>query len=594
MTNIFEWNLIDRPKEKGTGKRTCPSCSAGRKNKADKCLYVNFNDGVAKCFNCDALSFKTSTNTTFTEKTYKTPPKSFKTIKDDSIAKQYFKNRGISAETLSKLYVTFETYYQPQLKSEVDNIVFNYYENSNLVNKKYRGKNKSFTQTTGGKPIFYNINSIIGCDEVYICEGEIDVLSLVEIGIKNAISVPNGANDNDEYWINCKEQLKHVKKYIIATDKDEKGIQLRNNIAQRVGRYRCSFIEFEGKDANEDLVSGVLKETIKNQQHFKVNDTFRVSDLMGGILDLYDNGLPDTLQLTSSWSRDFNKIFSVLNNQLTTTTGIPSHGKSNWIDWYVFNLINDNNLKGSWFSPEHSPNEMYQTNMIEKIVGKPFWKGKENHNVSRITKEEIAEYKEWAEEKIYLTSSEEDVPTWDWLFEKFKEQMFSFGINVFVIDAWNKVLLPQGNKLDETNKVLTKLTSFCQRNNVNIFLIAHPTKMQKDDSTGLYKIPSLYDVSGSADFRNQTHNGLTVYRYFDDENTGAPGYTKVLNTKTKFNFQGEIGKSIDFMYVPENGRFYPDGYQGDRYSPIYKTESKVIKPKEDLTKHLPDDLQGLF
>ena len=56
-----------------------------------------------------------------------------------------------------------------------------------------------------GKPIFLTINSVIGVDEVYIVEGEFDVLALHQVGIKNAISVPNGANDNDNYWINLEK-----------------------------------------------------------------------------------------------------------------------------------------------------------------------------------------------------------------------------------------------------------------------------------------------------------------------------------------------------------------------------------------------------
>ena len=56
--------------------------------------------------------------------------------------------------------------------------------------------------------------------------------------------------------------------------------------------------------------------------------------------------------------------------------------------------------------------------------------------------------------------------------------MYTFGIDIFVIDAFNKLQLPKGNKLDEINKVLTKLTMFAQMHNVIIFLVAHPTKMK--------------------------------------------------------------------------------------------------------------------
>jgi twinkle protein len=88
---------------------------------------------------------------------------------------------------------------------------------------------------------------------------------------------------------------------------------------------------------------------------------------------------------------------------------------------------------------------------------------------------------------------------------------------------------------------------------VVVLLIAHPTKMKKDDA-GVYNTPSLYDVSGSADFRNQTHNGFAIHRYFEDEK--GSGYTKFINLKTKFQFQGNIGAESSFNYDVDNSRYY--------------------------------------
>jgi len=156
---------------------------------------------------------------------------------------------------------------------------------------------------------------------------------------------------------------------------------------------------------------------------------------MDGIMDLYRNGLPKTLTIENkSFGTDFNKVFSPMLGQVTTITGIPSGGKSNFNDWYVINLINEYKLKGSWFSPEHSPMELYQTNLIEKVTGRNFY---EKQGGKRITEEGILEYNEWAKDKIYLTDCEDgEAPTWTWLMDKFKEQLYSYGINIFVIDVF--------------------------------------------------------------------------------------------------------------------------------------------------------------
>jgi twinkle protein len=85
--------------------------------------------------------------------------------------------------------------------------------------------------------------------------------------------------------------------------------------------------------------------------------------------------------------------------------------------------------------------------------------------------------------------------------------------------------------------------------------------MKKDDSTGKYEVPDLYSVSGSADFRNQTHNGLCVHREFGNDN--EDGYTMVYNLKTKYDFQGTITAGCKFNWNNKNRRFYTDGAESN-------------------------------
>lgn len=559
MNNIFEWETIQTKRSRtGIQKTVCPVCSHDRKKKNDPCLYVNFNSGVAKCYNCDSLSFdpekslKTSVNA---KKEYSPIIQEWKnyTNLSDGLVKWFRDVRKISQNTLSQFGITEEKHFQPAQSKEMNNTVFNYFEGEKLVNKKYRSGTKDFTQTKGGKPILYNINSVIGQEEVYICEGEIDVLSLYEIGIYNAVSLPNGANDNDEYWINSEQYLSDVKNFIICTDNDEKGILIREKIAQRLGRFRCTYIEFENKDANGDLQEGKLAQNIKKRNRFNIGGTFTSFDMLDDILRLYSSGVPKTISPKKSVFGNLHEKFSIMLGQLTTITGIPSHGKSSFVDWYVLNLVHEFEMKASIFSPEHSPLELFMSKHIRLAIGKPFF-GKD-----KVSENDIFRFVEWSKEKLYYTTQEQSkTPDWDWLMEKMKDQMFTYGINFFVIDAWNKVQMPKGlSGKDGIDQTLTRLTSFCQTYNVHIFLIAHPTKMKKLEKTGKYEMPTLYDVSGSADFKNQTHNGFTIYREFADEN--SEGFTTFSVQKIKFDFQGEIGCDFKFNYHLPTGRYYVDG-----------------------------------
>lgn len=573
MANIQNWDLLELRKTSGHEKIKCPICTDTRKNKNDKSLSVWHNNGTAKCFNdgCNALFFRDSVQKSIIQNNYTLPSQEWKnyTNLSDSMVKWCEEKRKINQFTLKQFNITEEKYYQPSLNKEVTNIVFNYFESDTLVNKKYRSGDKKFTQSKNGKPIFYNINSIIGETEAYIVEGEFDVLAFYEIGITNVISIPNGANDNDNYWLNSEKYVKDIKKFYIATDNDESGNNVAEKIVQRLGRWRCERVIFDGKDANDDLISGVLNKSIYNRKKYPISGTFTSEDLLEKMIELHNNGLPNCLEFKNPTLQPLNNIFKLMFGHLCIGTGIPSHGKSNFTEWMVLNYLLENDLKASFFSPEHQPMELHYSTFVQKVIGKNYFY--EINGTPRVSKGEIMQFHNWANQKLYLTSPEVgEYANWDWLFDKFKEQLISFGINIFVVDAWNKVEF-NNNKPERENigRTLSRLTQFAQQNNVLIIVIAHPTKMKREN--GVYESPTLYDVSGSADFRNQTHDGFCIYRYFEND-----GYTYFKNLKTKYSFQGDIGAQVDFDYHIPSGRYYLRHGQPQDYNLLEKMKQDEL------------------
>lgn len=549
---MINWNDIDlKNKTKGKAKLLCPNCSESRKKKKEPCLSVDIDQGLAKCWNCEEVSVRDYKEV---EKKYDLPNqewRNYTNISDKLV--NWFKSRGISQKTIIECKITEEKKYQPALQKEVNNLVFNYFDGNNLVNKKYRSGNKTFTQEKNAKKIFYGVNDIIGEDVCYIVEGEMDKLALWEIGIKNCISVPNGAKDSSNYFENCEQYLKGIKTFYIAVDMDEDGKNCEKDLIKRLGKHKCKRVNFKNKDANDDLKESalVLEGSLKNITDYPVDGTFTAKDIEEDIYYFYENGYDAPLRPNKNFKR-FNEVFSPLRGQLVTVTGIPSHGKSNFIEWYCLNLISESNLKLSLYSPEHFPMAQHQSIFAQKFIGKPFLY--DTSGVKRMSKKEVETFINWSKDKIYLTIPEKSSPpNWDWLFNKFEEQLYRYGIDVFIIDAWNKVKMKDGS-LYEINDILSRLTLFCQMHGVVIFLIAHPTKMRKDEKSGQYILPTLYDVKGSGDFYDQSHCGLTVYRVFDSEN--EEGYTKVVTTKIKYNHQGQINSETIFKYDKPSGRFY--------------------------------------
>ena len=148
--------------------------------------------------------------------------------------------------------------YMPQTGKSENTIQFNYIVGDELVNVKYRDGRKNFKLYKGAEKVFYNINSTVGYDTCVITEGEMDVLALHEAGIKNAISVPNGAtlnSNNLDYLDNCIDYFEDKEKVILAVDNDEPGIALQQELIRRLGAEVCFLTTFEDcKDANDYLI----------------------------------------------------------------------------------------------------------------------------------------------------------------------------------------------------------------------------------------------------------------------------------------------------------------------------------------------------
>jgi twinkle protein len=203
---IDEFNQYDL--EVGKTQGTCPLCSHTRKpeHKKLKCASYDWERGLGTCHNCNqTFQLHTYQRVGTAEKDYVIPDVEPILVQNEKVV-AWFDGRGISLQTLKDLRISEGLEFMPQTGKQENTIQFNYYIGSQLVNIKYRDGRKNFKLYKGAEKIFYNINASIGYNTVIIVEGEMDVLSFHEAGIKNVISVPNGAtltNNNLDYLDNC-------------------------------------------------------------------------------------------------------------------------------------------------------------------------------------------------------------------------------------------------------------------------------------------------------------------------------------------------------------------------------------------------------
>tara|TARA_R110000824_G_scaffold144529_1_gene312479 strand:- start:1229 stop:2926 length:1698 start_codon:yes stop_codon:yes gene_type:complete len=550
----------------GQVKTKCPKCSQDRKKKTDPCLSVNIDEGVWNCHNCGWTGGLKKENNYMQEKNY-ILPQAITTPKYSDKLIGWFISRGISKQTVIDNRIGEGKEYMPQLSKEVTTIQFKYYRNSQLINIKYRDAAKNFKLVKDAERVMYGLDDLLGKKEVIIVEGEMDKLAFYEAGFKNCVSVPNGASNLKMEYL--KDFPENLEKVYLAVDNDEPGKKLQDELSRRIGRDICYRVTYPDgcKDINDVLVhhnKGVVKDCINKAQIYPLEGVLNVNDFNVDIDALYENGLDRGATINH---KSFDNFFSFASSQLTVITGIPTHGKSNFLEHLAMRLSSQHGWKFGVFSPEHYPMQLHFSVLAEKLIGKSFRK---ITRYDRMTKNELHSAKNFISEHFHWIRPDGDVYTIDAILETAKGLIRRHGINALIIDPYNKINANIGgeNETNFINKFLTKLTIFKQKYDIHIFLVAHPRKMQKQDN-GMYDVPTLYDVAGSANFYNQVDNGITVYRDFKQQ------LTRVLVQKVKFRHIGELGEA-QFKYNLQNGRYSEMGETLDNKSYLQRDVQKTI------------------
>lgn len=563
----YESHGIEIPNGRTSGQvyAICPKCSADRKKKKVKCLGINLDKKIWNCVHCGWKGFlKTEEKKIYIKPTTRTnnTPLSDKAVK-------WMQQRGVGQQTLIEMKISEGLEWMPQTEKEENTIQFNYFKNEELCNIKYRTGAKAFKMFKDAELIFYNLDCLKRSDSVYIVEGEMDCLSLIECDVKNVISVPNGANKNTnnlQYVDNCIDFFENIKEIYLATDTDIAGRNLQEDLALRFGKERCFRIDFRDcKDANEYLLKYgkiMLLEALKCKTAYPLEGIFTISDISDEIDDMYVNGLEKgkTIGLDGH-----DKGISFVKGYTAVITGIPSHGKSEYLDFILMKMNLLHGWKGGFYSPENRPLKLHFSKMAEKLTGKN-WDG--NY---RMSLEELSDAKNYLNEKVWFIKPPLEF-TIDNIFKSVKQLISRYGIDYYVIDAWNKLEHRyEGSETKYIGETLDMIGNFNETNKVIGFIVAHPTKIQKDKNTGAYQVPTLYDIAGSANFFNKADIGICVYRDFDLK------ITNIYFQKVKFKHWGE-GNFVTLKYNIDSGRYYEDF--DDRANWIYcppKIETKNIQ-----------------
>lgn len=547
---------------------TCPECSGRRKKSTAKCLSVNVDKGVWLCAHC-GWSGGLGTGAKAGEpleygaplgpKTYQAPrpiPAVVTPSLWQKMAAWFADERGIPESVLLRHHITVVTQWCKVCEEQTSHVLFPYFRDGEHVNTKHRCVRKHFRMEPGAERILYGLPDVVGADTVVIVEGEIDKLSCEVAGFPNTVSVPDGAPSPEaknyhskfSFLESAQVVFETAKRVVIAVDADGPGQTLQDELARRIGKEKCRLVVWPVgiKDANECLMqigAAELRRLIEAAEPVRIDGIWTVDDLTAELDDLYEHGFDRGV--TTGW-HGFDKLYRPRLGLVTMVTGIPSHGKSAFLDAMLVNLAVRHGWPIAICSPENQPIVRHLAGIMARYMDKPFHDGA----TIRMTPDERRQAQEWAGQ--YFAFVLPEAPTVDAILERVKAVVYRMGAKGVVLDPWNEIehSRPQWqNETEYVSQCLSKLRRFARMHDVHLWIVAHPTKMLKNQD-GTEPVPSLWDISGSANFRNKADYGLSVWRNIQED--GAPVQIHV--TKVRFAETGELGRA-DFWFDRVTGRY---------------------------------------
>jgi len=574
MKNFSDFGIDLNGRSGEEVKTTCPQCSHTRKKKNYPCLNVNTEKGVWHCHHCGWSgglgSGVINRSAPPNRRVYHRPEFRPAVLSDNAIT--FLTKRGITTDVLIRNRIALERVWMPQIEEEVQAIAFPYFKAGEIVNVKYRDSQKNFRQVAGAEKIVYKYDDI--AEITIICEGEMDALSLEVAGFRNAISVPDGAPTPESKNLELKfeflddERFDQVKQFVLAVDNDEPGKKLEDELARRLGRDKCMRVTWpEGcKDANEVLMrhgAEALRHCIEDAKAFPVEGVFSISDIEDDINNMLEFGM--IKGEPTGWD-SVNGLYTPAPGQWTLVTGIPSMGKSEWLDALAVNIAENAGWVFGVCSPENQPISWHAAKLIEKRMNERLVAG-------RVNQAKFHEAKAWLNEHFHFIMPEE--PTLDSVLAKAKVLVRRHGMKGLIIDPYNELdHTKRKDGVNETEYVstfLTQLRKFARENSIHVWLVAHPAKLMKEKN-GEYPVPDGYTVSGSAHFYNKADNIVAVHR--DVRNPQAP--TEVHVQKIRSRWLGRRGTAF-LQWQSNSGRFREfDG----AYSPPSAAQYQAAKDGE--------------
>lgn len=531
----------------GQHREVCPFCTPERRKKSIRDLSITVDaDGYAyTCHHCGETGGEQRRKPQpIRRRTL--PMTSSAPVKNDAASDMlsWLEGRGISPETAEKSGVYQATCYFGRLQKETQAITFPYRNSQGTAYAyKLRSLSDKDFSAKGAAQTFFLSHLVTDWTEIVIAEGEMDALSLLEAGVKNPLSIPNGALNapinGDSFKLRYLElhadQIEQAGRVVLFLDGDDPGRTTAEEIARRIGKTKCWAVSppKDCKDANDVLIkhgAAFLKKLVDEAQPWPVEGLYSVDHYTDQVMAAWAAGLQ---RGEDTGLRALDDLYSVVPGQLTVVTGYPGSGKSELVDDMMVHLAETKGWSFAVCSFENEP-RLHIAKLCSKYIGKPFFQS----SVGRMDDTQRDRALSFVSSHFsFIHSSDGELASLDSIIDRLRAAVLRYGINGAVIDPYNYIAKPKDTAETEwISTMLSRVRSFAAANGIHVWFVAHPTKSPQT-ADGKLPVPKGNAISGSAAWWAKADMGITVHR---PDPIGSAS-TEIHVWKVRHGWTGRIG-----------------------------------------------------
>lgn len=416
-----------------------------------------------------------------------------------------------------------------------------------LVNYKFRSYEgqKRFEKWKGAPNLLFNLDSLENhYESVMICEAELDVMTLWQLGYEVAIGTGTAGRNLDD---DARERLARFDEVLIAYDSDRAGEDGAEKLAGQLGRYRCGRVKFPDKDVNDCLRNGrsveEIKTYIEGAQAYQHSSVKHIGDFEAELWELKKGDSEKVLGRQSMWHGVNNLIAGWRAGEVTVVTGDTGSGKTTWTTACAWDQSkgdpgDSRDGVGTLIASFEMPSRDTARKLVSMEAGKSFvdMDNVDLHNAMSNLRSR----------NIFFVDHYGEIPLDD-LRDAIEYGVRRYGLWYVVVDHLHFML--EGSPEKERymiDKTMRAIKSWALKLQVHIVLVVHPSKLRTDIEGVPLKV-ELNDLKGSSEIKKVADNVLRVWvpRDLDRSNNHVP-YSEITTLKARSDFAKEGSVQLEF------------------------------------------------